>query len=469
MTRISRMNIVTKGCSFLFPAIVTALVMVGSACAADSEATRLLTSRNEEFTKEIIKVSDNVYTAVGYAVSPVSMIIGPEGIVIVDTGLDIASGKEIRADFRRIVDKPVKAIVFTHGHPDHTHGAFAFMDTPDVQVWARQGFGHEQHTLEQAGILIQKRRGASQAGFTLSPEQRINNGVAKAFWPNRKGGVFAAGHNIAPTHLFDTERKKLTLAGIDLELVAATGETHDALYVWFPAERIVFAGDNFYKSWPNLYAIRGTPYRDIRAWANVIDRILQEHAVAVVGGHTRPIIGESEVNETLGNFRDAIRFLFDKTVEGINKGMTPNQLVDYVVLPDKYKNLDYLRPYYGNPEWAIRAIFGGYLGWFDGNATNLFPLSDGEEAKRVTKIAGGQDALGNLVVSAMNIQDYQWAAQLCDYILTLDPKNKAAMLNKADALTALADDILTATARNYYLSSAIQLRKQAIGLPSERD
>ena len=133
------MNIVTKGCSFLFPAIVTALVMVGSACAADSEATRLLTSRNAEFTKEIIKVSDNVYTAVGYAVSPVSMIIGPEGIVIVDTGLDIASGKEIRADFRRIVDKPVKAIVFTHGHPDHTHGAFAFMDTPDVQVWARQG------------------------------------------------------------------------------------------------------------------------------------------------------------------------------------------------------------------------------------------------------------------------------------------------------------------------------------------
>ena len=111
------MNIVTKGCSFLFPAIVTALVMVGSACAADSEATRLLTSRNEEFTKEIIKVSDNVYTAVGYAVSPVSMIIGPEGIVIVDTGLDIASGKEIRADFRRIVDKPVKAIVsvsYTH-------------------------------------------------------------------------------------------------------------------------------------------------------------------------------------------------------------------------------------------------------------------------------------------------------------------------------------------------------------------
>jgi len=253
----------------------------------------------------------------------------------------------------------------------------------------------------------------------------------------------------------------LSVAGIDLELVAATGETKDALYVWFPAERVAFAGDNFYKSWPNLYAIRGTAYRDIISWANVNDRILQERPVAVVGGHTRPIIGEKEVHETLGNYRDAIRFLFDKTVEGINKGLTPNQLVEYVVLPEKYQKLDYLLPYYGNPEWAIRAIFTGYLGWFDGNASNLFPLSDTEEAERLAKVAGGVDGLMELADAAITEKDYQWATQLCDYILALAPENKAALLNKADALTKLAENILTATARNYYLSSALQLRKRA--------
>jgi alkyl sulfatase BDS1-like metallo-beta-lactamase superfamily hydrolase len=41
------------------------------------------------------------------------------------------------------------------------------------------------------------------------------------------------------------------------------------------------------------------------------------------------------------------------------------------------------------------------------------------------------------------------------------------MLRKADALTALAQDKLTTTARNYYLSSAIELRKQASALASE--
>lgn len=438
-----------------------ALAVVSSAFAADSDATRQLKSRNAEFDRDIIRVSDSVYTAVGYGVSPVSMIVGSQGIIIVDTGIDVASSSEIREDFRRLVDKPVKAIIFTHGHGDHTLGASAFVDTPDVQIWARKGYGHEQRTLEQAGIVIQKRRGVRQAGFALSPVQRINNGIAQAYWPKRKGGVFAGDHRITPTRLVEGQREDLSIAGIDLQLVASTGETYDHLYVWFPKERVAFSGDNFYKSWPNLYAIRGTPYRDVRQWAEAIDRILLERPVAVVGGHTRPVIGEAAVNETLTNYSEAIRFLFDKTVEGINKGMTPNQLVEYVVLPDKYQDLDYLQPYYGNPEWAVRAIFGGYLGWFDGNATNLFPLSDKAEAERMVEVAGGSDALLELIDTAIKEDDHQWAAQLCDYMLTLEPDNKTALLSKAAALTALADEILTATARNYYLSSAIELRKLA--------
>ena len=457
------MNTFVKSLSVMIATVFISALLSSTVNAVDSEATQLLKNRTAEFDKEIIKVSSSVYTAVGYAVSPVSMIVGDDGVVIVDTGLDIEQGKAIRIDFRRIVDKPVKAIIFTHGHPDHTHGASAFMDSPDVQVWAREGFGHEQNTLERAGILIQKRRGGAQAGFSLTPEQRINNGVAKAFWPNRKGGIWGADQNIAPTELVSSERKKVSVAGIDLELVAANGETQDGLYIWLPEERVVFAGDNFYKSWPNLYAIRGTPYRDIRAWANVIDDILNEGAVALVGGHTRPIIGENEVTETLGNYRDAIRFLFDKTVEGINKGLSPNQLVEYVVLPDKYRDLDYLKPYYGNPEWAVRAIFSGYLGWFDGNATNLFPLTDKQEAERFAKVAGGVDGLLELATKATRDRDFQWSAQLSDYVLSLQPNNAKAMINKADALTGLADEILTATARNYYLSSAIALRKRAEG------
>ncbi len=451
----------TNSCRYLFLLLAALLVSPVSTGADTSPETQLLLDRNAEFNTDIIRVSDSVYTAVGYAVSPVSMIVGSDGVVVVDTGLDVVTSRQIREDFRQITDKPVVAIIFTHGHGDHTHGASAFLDNEDVQIWAKQGFGHEQNTLEEAGILIQKRRGARQAGFALSPDQRINNGIAKAFWPSRKGGVFAADHKTAPNHFVEGERHVLSIAGLELELVGVTGETQDHLYIWFPAERVAFSGDNFYKSWPNLYAIRGTPYRDVRAWADVIDRILQHEPVAVVGGHTRPILGQEQVTEILSNFRDAVRYLFDTTVEGINKGLTPNQLVEYVQLPEKYRELDYLRPYYGNPEWAIRAIFDGYLGWFDGNPSNLFPLSDPEEARRIADLAGGADALLERAIDAQAAGDHQWAAQLCDHLLALEPANTDALKLKADALTALSDDVLTATARNYYLSSAIELRALA--------
>ena len=146
-----------------------------------------------------------------------------------------------------------------------------------------------------------------------------------------------------------------------------SGETADALYVWLPEKKVLFSGDNFYKSWPNAYAIRGTPYRDIRSWANADDMMLKEGAEFLVPGHTRPIIGKAAVAEALTDYRDAIRFVFDKTIEGMNQGLTPDELVAYVKLPARLAEKDYLREYYGNVEWAVRAIFEGYLGWFDGN------------------------------------------------------------------------------------------------------
>ena len=46
------------------------------------------------------KVTDGAHTAVGYSVSPVSMIVGEEGIIIVDTGMDAVPAEKVLADFR---------------------------------------------------------------------------------------------------------------------------------------------------------------------------------------------------------------------------------------------------------------------------------------------------------------------------------------------------------------------------------
>lgn len=69
-----------------------------------------------------------------------------------------------------------------------------------------------------------------------------------------------------------------------------------------------------------------------------------------------------------------------------------------------------------------------------------------------------------LLVNAQEAYDgseYQWASQLSDYILALQPDNARILNLKADALDQMALSTLTATGRNYYQSYAQDLRENA--------
>lgn len=426
----------------------------------DSQATKLLKRRSESLKPVITRVSPSVYCASGHSPANISMIVGSDGLVIVDTGMFPAHAKTVLKEFRKISDLPIKGIILTHGHGDHIGGTSVFVEdgARSPAIFARSPFNTEGNMLQGGGVMITGIRGARQGGFRLPPEKRINNGIAPAVYPPKDRNVFL-GKPPVPTETFKDGRKSVSIAGLDLELVAAPGETADQLYVWFPKERVVFTGDNFYQSWPNLYAIRGTGYRDVRGWIQSLDMMIAEKPAHAVPGHTRPLLGEKRTMEVLTNYRDAIQHVFVQTIAGINQGMTPDELVGHVELPDRLKNLDHLREYYGNIEWGVRAIYSGYLGWFDGNPTHLFSLPQAEEAKRMARLAGGEAALADAAARAMKEGDAQWCAELCDHLLALHPDNEVFRSLKADALEHLAANLITATGRNYYLTVAQDLRK----------
>lgn len=441
--------------------VIIFLLLPARLFAQENSATQKLVEQSRQFEEQIIQVADNVYTAVGYSVSNVSMIVGDDGVVLVDTGMMGEAAEKIAKEFRRITDKPVRAIIYTHSHGDHTGGAPVFLGGERPQIWAHVSFGSEARPWKAGGLTYQNVRGARQAGFKLPPEQRINNGIARARYPKRGGEVFSSGQATNPTHFVEGERKTIKVAGVELELVAAPGETNDGLFVWYPAGKVLFAGDNFYRSFPNLYAIRGTPHRNVRLWAESLGSMAARNATALVGGHTNPILGAAEVKQVLTDYRDAVQFIHHKTVEGINKGLTPDELVEYVQLPDRLASKDYLQPFYGHPDWGVRTVFNGYLGWFDGNATNLFPLPPRAEAERMVELVGGKNNLLQAARDALADDDAQWAAQLADHLLAINANHQEARQIKADALTELASDQVNATARNYYLTVARELREPA--------
>ena len=80
--------------------------------------------------------------AIGYALANSIMIDAPEGLIIVDVTETVESGREIFTEFRKISRKPVKAIIYTHQHPDHTWGAKVCM----IHYFDRRHSFHLTHT-----------------------------------------------------------------------------------------------------------------------------------------------------------------------------------------------------------------------------------------------------------------------------------------------------------------------------------
>ena len=276
----------------------------------------------------------------------------------------------------------------------------------------------------------------------------------------RRGGGPSSGR-LDPTHTFSEERKKLEIAGIELELVAAPGETADQLYVWLPGQKVVFAGDDFYQSWPNVYPLRGTARRSIRDWIMSVDKMIKEGPVDVVGGHTRPMLGNAV--EVLTNYRDAMRWVHDKTIEGAQKFLTPDELVKYAALPERFAKLDYLADYYGSVEGTIRDIYAQDLGWFDGNPLNLHRESPLKQSQRMADLVGGVDMLMNKARAAFKMDDPLGAAQLAQHVIRLRPEDPEAKLLMANALAIIGERTFNAPARNYTISYSNRLSRQASG------
>jgi uncharacterized sulfatase len=180
-------------------------------------------------------------------------------------------------------------------------------------------------------------------------------------------------------------------------------------------------------------------------------------ADVLVSGHARPIAGKENVRRVLTDYRDAIDFVLHETLAGANRGLTPDELAATVTLPEPLVGKDYLQEFYGVIDWSVRSIYSGYFGWFDGNPTNLFPLTPREEAERMVRLIGSEGKLLNAIRGSIADHDYQWACRLADVLLALEPPVHEARKLKANALRAIAQLQTSSNARHYYLSVAYEL------------
>ncbi|MBX2839421.1 MAG: alkyl/aryl-sulfatase [Gammaproteobacteria bacterium] len=416
-----------------------------------------LLAHPDYFSKAIVKLEDNVYQAFGFAASNVYMIVGHDGVIIIDTSESTGAAENILAEFRAITTLPIRLIIYTHSHRDHVSGASVFAESDSPEILASEKYSDDflaVATHHARPTKCMQARTKRQFGIGLKyPEEFIGIGVGPGDRPMKGLG---AG-SMPPTKKVAEPGESISMCGIDLELVMAPGETPDHMVVWYADKKIMFCGDNYYRSFPNLYAIRGTEYRDFDAWADTMDLLMSFEPEVIAPGHTKALFGAKEIKTVLSDYRDAIRYVVNETRNGMDAGLTMDQLAHSVKLPPELAEKPYLREFYGRVDWSVRAYFVGTMGWFDGNPTSLGTLEPSDEANKFIELLGGTEALIAAIEKAQSAGDFQWALQLVDRLVYSGKETDKANAMKSAILKDHAAAQINCCARHYYLQCSKEL------------
>ena len=406
------------------------------------------------FEKGIYKVTENVHVAIGYGLANSILLVGDDGNIIIDTTEDPVLAEQINKEFKKISNKPNKAIIYTHSHVDHWRGAPGFLED-GTEIFAHRSF--EKGFYDQNNLLrpILTERGMKQFGHFLPDSLKRGHGLG--FTLNFD---FEQPPVVYPTTFFDQQTSKLEVAGITLEIQHSPGETDDQIIIYYPKKELVISGDNYYMRFPNLYTIRGTSYRDTYKWYRSVDAMRSYKPKFLISCHGPYLEGKETIEERLSIYRDAIQYIHDYAIRGANEGKTPDELVEEFEYPIFFKENFDLNEKYGKVSWSIRNVYNGYLGFFDGKAVNLEPLSNKKRAKHIIDLIGSKELLIENISNEIENENFQWAAELSDYGLEIYPNDDEIIKLHSQSLEYLSEIEYNPIARNYYLSESHELSKK---------
>ena len=284
-------------------ASVAAAVIVGAGSAV---VTRAVAQQNQNFDAvqmDVQQVSGNVYMVVG-AGGNTTVFTGPEGVLVVDTQFAPLSGKILDA-IKKLSDQPIRWIVNTHMHGDHTGG-----NEPLAKAGRTRAGGNVVGDIGQA---------ATSTARIIATENALNR-MLMANPPLPSAAL--------PTDTFFNARRDMLFNGDAVQMFhQPAAHTDGDLLVHFRRADVISTGDLFTTvMYPFIdEANGGTIDGYIRALNNIIaitvPSNVNEGGTMVIPGHGR-LSDEQDVIE----YRDMVTIVRDRIKEYVKRGMTLDQV-----------------------------------------------------------------------------------------------------------------------------------------------
>ena len=262
------------------------------------------TSNNAEV--HILPVQGNVSMLVG-AGGNIAVQIGSDGVLLVDTGLPTMTDK-VEAAIKKLSDRPIRFILNTHMHPDHTGGN---------EKLAKLG-----STIAGGNVVGDIGQSAGQGAAVIAHENVLKRMSETA--PGQPATPFDA----LPTDTFAGPLKSMFFNGEAVRIMHMPhAHTDGDSVIFFRRSDVLVTGDIFTPGgYPVIDLARGGNVQGIIAALNQIIQLAvpaekQEGGTYIIPGHGR-LCDQADVVE----YRDMLTIIRDRIQDSIKKGMTLDQV-----------------------------------------------------------------------------------------------------------------------------------------------
>ena len=256
------------------------------------------------------KVADGIYytTASGTmnvgANSPV--ILTDDEALVVDSEITPAAGRALAADLKAITNKPIRYVVDSHYHYDHSHGNQVFMQ--DAQV-----IGHDNTRKRMLGNVLEQYTYLNSVQPIPARVENLKKQIAQEKDPQQKAAMERQVAN-SLAYLEQVKETKVTPPAVTFDksmtivrggremrlLYLGRGHTDTDVVVFLPKERIVCTGD-LMESVPSYM---GDSFPD--DWIATLDRLKALDFDTVMPGHGVVFKGKTKITAFQAYLRDVV-------------------------------------------------------------------------------------------------------------------------------------------------------------------
>jgi alkyl sulfatase BDS1-like metallo-beta-lactamase superfamily hydrolase len=431
--------------------------------APDSINPSLYRNAQLNMINGLFKVTDRVYQVRGFDLSNITFIQGDTGWIVFDPLISTETAKAA-LDFinEKVGKRPVVAVVYSHSHVDHYGGVRGLASEEDfksgkVRVFAPEHF--TEHAVSENVIAgnVMSRRAIYMYGALLPRNEfgGVNGGLGQT---NSTG----TGTLVIPTDIVKKTGDEYVVDGVKMVFQMTPGtEAPAEMNTFFPQFKAMWMAENSTNTMHNILTLRGAQVRDALKWASYLNETIDLYGADTevkFQSHHWPQWGTTKIIDYWKKQRDLYKYTHDQSVNLMNKGYTGEEISEMIKLPPELDQFWPNRGYYGTLRHNSRAVYQRYMGWYNGNPSNLNNLPPEAAAKKYVEYMGGEAAVIKRAKADFAKGEYRWTAEALKHVVFANPNSKAGKELLADSLEQLGYQAESGPWRGVYLMGAYELR-----------